>query len=330
MIDSLPAQGPTARFLARLPAAQRAALAARGVTADTPPPPPRPTAPRPPPRATARYTEARANKRQAHAERRHRLSEREAATERRLLERLQAKIEKAGGRPTAPAFIPPRVWRAVWAITTDDTGAAARLHLSALRNRPAADAITRAALGAEHLAEPRTWADLRTRRIAALGIMLAQLAAPTRRKRDRWHGLVKGIYTGAFTAALHNHMDPRPAPPGKCSNGRAKKRPGTPHFNTVFDAQGYLAELEAAGLCYRQQLHAAQCDASETAGPSGHATNRYWLIAGDPQTRITAAVAAQLAALIADDAATMRAWTDAYERTRRKPDKPPDKPPPSA
>jgi hypothetical protein len=128
-------------------------------------------------------------------------------------------------------------------------------------------------------------------------------------------------------------MDPRPADGSRTSNGRARKRPGTPHFNTVFDAHGYLAELEAAGFCYRQQLPAELCDASETAGPSGHPTNRYWIVAGDPSSRIAAAVALELAQLLSDDAETMAAWSAAHERRRRPPQAegpPPDSPPPSA
>jgi hypothetical protein len=172
-------------------------------------------------------------------------------------------------------MIPFKVWLMCAQVLADRSGRAARLYLARLQNRPAAGSILRASIAPELGAERRSWSDLRTLRIAALGLALVHLAAPTRR-RDQWGGgIVKGLARGAFCALLRDPLDPRPsATPSVSTVFGGAHRPGAaPESGQV----GYFVPLAAAGLAYRQQLPASEVGRDEL-GPSGWALNRYWIV----------------------------------------------------
>lgn len=225
--------------------------------------------------ASQRLTAAQAvvhRKRRARA-RVHALRERDD----RYLERLRARLV-AGGLDLLTAnrarVIPFKVWLMCAQVIADRSGRAARLYLSRLHNRPAAGAILRASISPIAGAERRSWSDLRTRRIAALGLALVHLAAPTRR-RDQWGGgIVKGLARKALCALLRDPLDRRPSATPSVEALVGVHRPGAaPDGGQV----GYLRALVSAGLTYRQQLPASEVGRDEL-GPSGWALNRYWIV----------------------------------------------------
>lgn len=195
----------------------------------------------------------------------------------RYLERLRARL-LAGGLELLSAnrarVIPFKLWLLCAMVIADRSGRAARVELAKLKNRPAAGAILRASIAPELGAERRSWSDLRTRRIAALGLAIVHLADPTRR-RDQWGGgLVRGIPRGALCALLRDPLDPRSSATPSISALVGVHRPGA----TADTGQvGYLNALAAAGLLYRQQLPACEAGRDEV-GPSGWAMNRYWVV----------------------------------------------------
>ena len=195
----------------------------------------------------------------------------------RYLERLRARLV-AGGLDLLTAnrarVIPFAVWLMCAQVIADRSGRAARLYLSRLRNRPAAGSILRASIAPELGAHRRSWSDLRTRRIAALGLALVHLAAPTRR-RDQWGGgIVRGIARGALCALLRDPLDRRPSStPSVSALVGVHRADAAPEGGQV----GYLRALAAAGLTYRQQLPAHEVGRDEL-GPSGWALNRYWIV----------------------------------------------------
>jgi len=195
----------------------------------------------------------------------------------RYLERLRARLV-AGGLELLSAnrarVIPFKVWLMCAQVIADRSGRAARLYLSRLHNRPAAGAILRASIAPELGAEQRSWSDLRTRRIAALGLALVHLALSTRR-RDQWGGgIVKGLPRKALCALLRDPLDRRRSATPSVEALVGVHRPGAaPDGGQV----GYLRALVSAGLTYRQQLPASDVGRDEL-GPSGWAMNRYWIV----------------------------------------------------
>jgi hypothetical protein len=302
----------TAAFLDRL-AKQRpeTAAALRARLGDAEPAPSTPGV-APAPQARARAQRPPQRQPQHHGPKRTRKERsqlRRAALQRResnYLQRLTQRVRDLGGHGVGIRAIPLRVWIACAQVIADPTGRAARIQLRRLQNRTAAGAILRAALqpaepeqGAAGLTAGRSWASMRTRRIAALGVALAMLAQPTRR-RGPWGAVVMGIPRGAFAALLRDPYDSR--------------EKGTPAITTLFGIHrpgasadssqaGYFVALHAAGLAYRQQLPAHEAHAYEVQGPSGHATNRYWLVSDtiacieSDQVRELAIALAQLAEL---------------------------------
>lgn len=201
------------------------------------------------------------------------------ARDERYLQRLRARLIADGldlMSANRARLIPFKLWLLCAMVIADRSGRAARAELAKLKNRAAAGAILRASIAPEQRAERRSWADLRTRRIAALGLAIVHLAQPTRR-RDQWGGgIVRGIARGALCALLRDVMDRRPTATPSVSALRGVHRPGGSADNGQI---GYLDALEAAGLLYSQQLPASEAGRDEV-GPSGWAMNRYWLVTG--------------------------------------------------
>jgi len=281
----VPQSKAAARFLERLahhnPAtAQRLAdLATNGSArrAQQAPPPTSSTTRRAkPPRskraAPAQHARARKATRAQRTERR-RL--RELQRDDRILDRVTQKIHDAGG--TIPRHdimrIPSAVWRTTAQIIADASGRAARIYLARMPSRAVAGAVLRAATE-----NGQAWADLRARRICALGVALDLLSKRTRR-RGPWSRLVIGITRGAFAALLADPFDQR---------SQAK-----PSLNACFgvhrlgaaeDADsnqiGYYRALQRTGATYRQQIGQHSRDTlapCERGFPSGHSPSRYWL-----------------------------------------------------
>jgi hypothetical protein len=265
-----PSRGAEARALAREQAHERRRLAQS--------PHPSPATPRA--AARSRAAAARLTAAAAVVQRKRRARTRvQALRERdeRYLERLRARLV-AGGLELMSAnrarVIPFKVWLMCAQVIADRSGRAARLYLARLLNRPAAGAILRASIAPVLGAEHRSWSDLRTRRIAALGLALVHLSATTRR-RDQWGGgIVKGLPRGALCALLRDPLDRRPSATPSVEALVGVHRPGAaPNGGQV----GYLPALVSAGLTYRQQLPASEVGRDEV-GPSGWAMNRYWIV----------------------------------------------------
>lgn len=153
--------------------------------------------------------------------------------------------------------IPVSVWRACQEVIGDATGRAAWRHLNAMQNRPARRALLRALRGLP-------WSELRTRRIAALGIALVLLARPTERHGDWTGGVVRGVPRAALASLLR---DPR-VPEHKARV-------------TIAGAHAYLCLLTDTGLVYCMQVPSSHADACELGatrnGAFAFPTNRYWL-----------------------------------------------------
>jgi hypothetical protein len=239
---------------------------------------------RKPPRPRRTLTEYRAaqlerkrtvqQQREARRAARHTQRLRQQSKEHRLHQRVKAKLAAAPHQPNPEActLIPRWVWIACWSIVGDASGQAGRFYLAKLRNRIAAGAILAAAFDDE--AHPH-WGNMRVRRIAALGLALAWLGQPTKRKFG-YTKLVMGIPRSALGALLADPFDPN----------------GTPVSDTTIGCTqpgqiGYVAKLRAAGALYRQQLtkkyHADELQPCELLGPSGHAPNRYWIVSAVPE-----------------------------------------------
>lgn len=229
-----------------------------------------------------------------------------AAYELRSLDRLSGKIRASGGNPkVALENVPLFVWRMCWLVIGDATGEAGRMYLRRLKSRTASAAIIAAAFGgipkgcAGRIPPRFEWASLRARRIVALGLALSALAKPTRKSGHR-NGLVMGFGRGTFCALLANPMVRRPSyelTEKRTIKGSEKKvavvvtrNPAQPSVAGVFGTHepgatsdtgqvGYFVALRDAGFVYRQQLSEKYATENECYGPSGHACNRYWLIA---------------------------------------------------
>lgn len=195
------------------------------------------------------------------------------------LQRLRASIVARGGDLSRgdPRLIPRRVLVLARTIRADASGFAIRAAFRRCRNKVAVGAIQRAALVPDADGTARyTWADERARCIAALGLALLELAVPTVR-RGGWSGMVRGIPRGALCMLLASPWEPtkRPSVAALVGTHRAG--------GTFANGQvGYLRALIEAGFCYAQQLPAAQVEGFEKCWESGYASNRYWIVTGEP------------------------------------------------
>lgn len=340
MSTILPKSGPGARFASAKPELQRF-LAEQGVVVEgapavaelepplEQPPPPISSSPpleRPPAIARRRRGPQHRHEKLSAAARRARRVEREGAYENRLRDRLHARIVDAGGDPSGrPSIIPERVWKMAWSVVGDASGQAARAYLRTCKNKPAAGAIVRACENGGRY----SWAQLRARRIAAFGLALVELGALTKRQGP-WASIVMTVGRGAFCALLRD--------PYERDHAR-----GTPATTTLFGKHradgtvengqlGYFKVLRAAGLCYRQQLPslahllalgvprelavlrcALPC---EVYGPTGRATNRYWIVADSPELVHDDELRAQIVELERTLDAAREAWRNIGKRRR--------------
>jgi hypothetical protein len=325
--------------LAALSARAQAFLRAQGVEPPELPPelPPAPAAPLaaalppPAPPSTPAGPQHRHGPKLTRAQRAH---SRRRAVERReakYLERLTERAKAAGHTGAGLRAIPLAVWVGCAQVVSDATGRAARIHIRRLVNRTAAGAILAAAMPPD---ADSTWASLRARRIAALGLALVWLGQYTARVGP-WNCIVKGIPRGALATLLRNPFDARPA------MGTRKRAAGIPALTTLFGTHrpgaaddsgdaGYFPALRAAGLVYRQQLPAAHVGAGEL-GPSGYACNRYWIVTdaryvadfGDGLAQL----AAELGLLAERDADDLGRQLARERRARTGADGPPPAPP---
>jgi hypothetical protein len=342
-MTTLPRRGPgdkPARFSSRtvdflraqgveLPADGPQAPAAVDAIAPAPMPAqaPRPAQGRPSEPAPARapqyhHTGPKPSRAQRVHARRRAVERREAA----YLERMTQRAIAAGHSGQGLRTIPLATWVGCAQVVADPTGRAARIHLRRLVNRTAAGAILRASLGP---GSDGTWATLRTRRIAALGLALVWLGQYTARVGP-WNCIVKGIPRAALAVLLRDPFDTR----------AGKRGAGVPAVTTLFGTHrpgaaddsgdaGYFCALRSAGLVYRQQVPA--CDATPgEVGPSGYTCNRYWIVTdaryvsdfGDGLRQL----AAELGRLADSDAAQLGAQF-ARERRACAPVGPPPGPP---
>lgn len=221
------------------------------------------------------------SRREAIADARHRARLREA----KHADKVRAKLEAFGVPPLARRHA-KIIRRSEYAVCNqmiaDATGRVARGYIAQLKNRVAAAAILRAAIGTDErtawgmrpATRSRSWSDLRTRRLAATGVLMHRVSQRTKRP-DRWGGgFVKGLSLGALCACLRDPFDRRPSavPHTKTLSGTRRRRNGRIQL-------GYLPALIEAGFCYRQQLPAHKVPAAEV-GPRGYALNRYWICSG--------------------------------------------------
>jgi hypothetical protein len=224
-------------------------------------------------REAARMPSGRGRRREL-AERRRRAEERD----RRYLERLRARLRERGlEQREPPRLIPRRVWVLAQDVLADPSGRAVRIWMSRARNKVAVGAIRLAALVPGPAGSRYSWADERARRIAALGLGLLELGAPTAR-RGIWTDVVRGVTRGALCALLANPWERERRPSMTALAGR--HRSGA-DFTT--GQVGYLRALEEAGFCYRQQLPADDRSVrgfERWRGKEGDVwtSNRYWIV----------------------------------------------------
>lgn len=210
---------------------------------------------------------------EARRARRQRKRDRHRARERALHAKVLETLRAAPHKPNAVMcrLIPLHVWERCRAIVADPGGKLARFWLAKIPNRVAAGTILRGAFDDEPNAH---WGNRRTRRLIAVGLALLWLSQPTKRKYG-FTRLVMGIPREALAALVADPFDPHDR--GVCLSTLSGEQRGQ---------VGYLKKLHAAGFMYRQQLtlkhHADKIEPCEVLGPSGHATNRYWVCAADP------------------------------------------------
>lgn len=218
------------------------------------------------PRTLSEQIEARRARRQR---KRDQYRAKERALHAKVLEALRAAPHKPNALMCK--LIPLYVWQRARAIMGDPSGKLARYWLAKISNRVAAGTILRAAFDDEPNAH---WGNKRTRRLVLVGLVLLWLSEPTRRAYG-YTRLVMGIPREAIAAMLADPFDVHDH--GVCLSTLSGEQRG---------AVGYFKKLHAAGFMYRQQLtqkhHADKIEACEVLGPSGHATNRYWVCAADP------------------------------------------------
>ena len=178
------------------------------------------------------------------------------------LRRVRARLKSQGVSMVPPLrVIPGHTWIMSREVQADQSGRAATIHLRQLRNKVAAGAILRAALGTQPDGTTlRTWTDRRARMICALGLALVQLAVGFKR-RSHFTMVVRGITRGALAAILQDpHDGGRPG----LTTLTGVPRPGR---------GGYVLELIRAGLCRRIRIPAEDADECEKWGP--WTSNRY-------------------------------------------------------
>lgn len=229
----------------------------------------------------AKRTAGRPNKRHAPAQ--HRRARQQANERRRLrelqrddriLDKVTDKIRSAGGTIQRGDItrIPSRVWTMAAQIIADPSGRTARIYLARMPSRAAAGAILRAATE-----NGQAWADMRARRIAALGVALEALSKRTRRPGP-WSRIVMGITRPALCSLLSDPFDSRARATPSVSAGFNEHRPGATE-DLDSNQIGYFRALARNGAAYAQQVRTGQLAACERGFPSGHPPNRYWLAA---------------------------------------------------
>lgn len=232
---------------------------------------------------------------------------REHAKQNAWLDRHRERMAARRGAEDQP---PPgwsrELWRDCQDVMHDVTGKAARIHLSRLRYPAWSAMIRRAALGELGGECSRDWSSERARAVTCVGLALCRSAQRTRRT-GKYTFVLRGFTRGAFAALV------------KGPRARAV------HINTVAGVHragaaahsgqlGYLPALAAAGLCYRQQLPAEQCESWErwvTRDGSIYAANRYWLVNPNPydghlDTDVRTRLLELAAAALSSDALTLR------------------------
>lgn len=230
-----------------------------------------------PPVAMARSAEPRAPFKRTRKD----AKEREAQHTRAALARFESylvgrgvAVPSAAESSRAFAVIPRDVWVRTWQCVADRSGESIRREVRRLPNLPARTALLRAALGIDDAGRARySWAQLRARRIAALGLALLMLARRTRR-RDAWGGgLVMGLNRSALCALLRDVHDQRAerATPSVSALVGTHRSGATSESGEV----GYLVALVESGFCYRMQLPRWEAEPCETSHGGDYATNRY-------------------------------------------------------
>lgn len=190
-------------------------------------------------------------------------------------------------------MIPVRVWRECWRIVGDVSGRAAQWALARCKNAVFVGAFKKAmrrADGSVYSLAGAGAASLRARRIAAAWQALIHLAKSTGR-RGGFNALVMGISQGALCALLRDPHNPDHADGTPCRNALfGVHRPGAAADSGEV---GYFVVLREAGMYYAQQLPTRTADeraklwACERFGPSGRATNRYWLVTTEAVETLT-------------------------------------------
>jgi hypothetical protein len=203
--------------------------------------------------------------------------------DRRYLARLESRL-KAAYSATAtlvrPVQIPVDAFRQARIIMADPSGKAAPYFLSHHRHQIGCALIRRAALVPGDNGTTRyAWTDNRAKAICALGLIMLHTAQRTQRT-DPWSYLVKTVPRGAFAAAIADPWTGRR--PSFSSLSGTHRRGG----DWTRGSCGYLRALAAVGLLYTLQPYTI-AERAEKIGPSGYATNRYYIISADPLKRPT-------------------------------------------
>lgn len=188
------------------------------------------------------------------------------------MDRLHRRMKQAGISLEAPLrCIPTAVWIMCREILADRSGQAVRLYLKREPNKVAVGCILQAALvpleGGGYL---HTWADDRSRKIAALGLALLHLSVGTLRKGP-YTSIVRGFTRGAFRALLADPFEPENKPALTTLSG-VHRRGGSVQNGQL----GYLTALERSGFMYRQQIPPEAALPNERWGD--WTSNRYWLV----------------------------------------------------
>lgn len=218
-----------------------------------------------------------------------RLAARARERDERYLQRQRRKLGALGVAAAFLTLIPRNIWIMARDILADPSGQAARIWLRRERNKVACGCIRFAALVPGSDGTTRyTWADLRARRICALGLALVSLARPAPRRKGIWSSVLMGVPRGYLCALLADPYESKRRPSKSALAGT--HRVGA----TLETGQlGYLRALERAGLFYRQQLPLRESELCERFG-GDHPTNRYWLITSLPHTAGSSARRQQL------------------------------------
>ncbi len=175
-----------------------------------------------------------------------------------------------------------------WLVMADLSGRAARYFLGRERNRALAGYILEESLAG------RSWTSLRARRTCTLGLLFGAMAKYGR-TRGKWGGVVMGIPQTAIIAALRDPYETQPeyelpARPWRTDGKPELRDPARPARSTVFGEHrkngrarsgqaGYFDAFVQCGAMKSYQLEAERAEPFEVLGPSGHALNRYDVVA---------------------------------------------------